>query len=95
MIRRIIANGIGWLGIACSLAFWVWMGIFPHLPFRQRSAWMRLDPGVSVVWPALWLAGFFLPIVAAFIGSKRWIFAVILPVVSCAAAVMVLSRIHP
>jgi hypothetical protein len=95
MNRRLIANIIGWLGILCSLAFWVWIPIFAHLPMHQRGAWMRLGLGVSNVWPALWLAGFLLPLVAAAIGSRRWIFAAALPVISCAAAVLVLSRIHP
>ena len=95
MSRRLIANTIGWLGIVCSLAFWGWIAIFAHLPMHQRGAWMRFDLGVSNVWPALWIAGFLLPLVAAAIGSRRWIFAAALPIVSCTAAVMVLSRIHP
>lgn len=94
MSRRLIANIIGWLGILCSLAFWGWILIFSHLPVHQRGAWMRFDLGVSNVWPALWVAGFLLPMLAAVIGSKRWIFAAAVPVISCAAAVMILSRIH-
>jgi hypothetical protein len=95
MNRKLIANLIGWLGIICSLAFWVWFLILPHLSFHQRGVWMRLDLGVSDVWPALWMAGFFLPIISAIIGSRRWIFAVVVPVLSCAAAVVVLSKVHP
>ncbi len=94
MSRRLIANLIGWLGIICSLAFWVWVWILPHLSLHQREVWMRFDLGVSNVWPALWLAGFLLPFASAIIGSRRWIFAAIVPVVSCAAAVICLSRIH-
>jgi hypothetical protein len=56
---------------------------------------MRLDLGVSNLWPALWLAGFLLPFVAAAIGSKRWILAAVVPAISCAAAVNNLSSIHP
>jgi hypothetical protein len=95
MNRRLIANITGWLGILCSLAYWAWVAVFPHLSAQQRTSWMRLDLGVSNVWPALWLAGFFLAIVSALIGSRRWIFAAIVPVLSCAAAVMFLSKVHP
>jgi len=95
MTRRLMANLTGWLGIICSLAFWVWLCIVTHLPFHQRSAWMRFDLGVSSVWPALWLAGFFLAFLSAMIGSRRWLFAAIVPVLSCGAAVILLSKVHP
>ncbi len=87
MTRRRIANGISWLGIACSLAFWAWIGIFPHLPFHQRGAWMRLSLGVSDVWPGFWLMGIVLPLAATVLGSWRWMFAALVPIVSCAAAI--------
>ncbi len=94
MTRRLIANFIGWLAIICSLAFWVWDLILPHLSFHQREAWMRYDLGVSSLWPALWLAGFLLAVVAALIGSRRWIFAAAVAVVSCLAAVIHLASAH-
>jgi energy-converting hydrogenase Eha subunit A len=94
MNRRLIANIIGWLAIACSTAFWVWEFILPHLPFQQREVGMRYDLGVSTLWPALWLAGFLLAFVAAVIGSKRWIFAAIVPIVSCLAAIIHLTGAH-
>ncbi|MGB7264450.1 MAG: hypothetical protein WBC92_02995 [Terracidiphilus sp.] len=94
MNRRLIANLIGWLGIACSLAFWVWDAICVNLPFHLRGTWMRLDLGVSNVWPALWLAGLLLFLVAAVLGSKRWVFATIVPIASCAAAIIYSSRAH-
>jgi len=95
MNRRLVANITGWLGLLCSLTYWAWLAILPHLPLHQRTQWMRFDLGVSNLWPALWLAGFFLALLSALVGSKRWIFAAIVPVVSCAAAVMVLSKVHP
>jgi hypothetical protein len=94
MTRKSIANLVGCLGIACSLAFWIWDAILLHLSFHQREVWMRLDLGTSNLWPALWLAGFLLALVATAIGSRRWILAAVLPVLSCAAAVILLSRIH-
>lgn len=95
MTRKIVANGLGSLGIVCSLAFWMWYFVFANLSFHQREAWMRHDLGVSNLWPALWVAGLLLPIVAAVVGSRRWFFAAILPVVSCAAAIVFVSRVHP
>jgi len=95
MNRRLIANITGWVAIFCSVAFWAWMEIFPHLSPRQRGVWMRLDPGVSNVWPALWLAGLFLVVLSAMVGSRRWFFAAIVPVLSCAAAVIVITKAHP
>ncbi len=94
MTRKLIANGLGWLGIACSLAFWVWICVFAKLPFHQRGAWMRLDLGVSNVWPTLWIVAVLLSFFAAVLGSRRWFFAAILPIISCAAAVILLSRAH-
>jgi hypothetical protein len=88
MNRRTTAIIIGCLGIACSLSFWAWVAIFAMLPFRQRGAWLSFGLGVSPLWPALWVLGLLLPLVAALISSKRWILAAVVPIISCAAAVL-------
>jgi len=95
MNRKLIANIIGWAGIACSLAFWAWLGVFAKLSFHQRGDWMNLELGVSNVWPVLWLAGLLLLLIAALIGSKKWVFAAFVPVVSCAAAMLFFSKFQP
>jgi hypothetical protein len=93
MNHKRIANGIGWLGVACSLAFWVWVPIYAVLPFHQRGDWMKLGLGESNIWPALWLTGFLLSFVAAIVGSRKWAFAAFVPVISCAAAIAFLSMV--
>jgi len=95
MNRKLVANAIGCFGIACSLAYWVWLCIFAALPLNRREYWMKLDLGVSYIWPALWAAGLLLPLIAAAIGARRWVLAAIVPIVSCAAAIILLSHVHP
>lgn len=56
---------------------------------------MNLELGVSNVWPVLWLAGLLLLLIAALIGSKKWVFAAFVPVVSCAAAMLFFSKFQP
>lgn len=94
MNRRLISNALGWLGLACSLAFWVWIGIFARLSFAQHGNWQRFEFGVSNLWPALWLAGLLLLLVAAVLGSKKWVLAAFVPVISCAAAIIYYSKFH-
>jgi hypothetical protein len=94
MNRKTIAIIVGCLGIVCSLSFWAWAVIYAMLSFHQRGALLSLSLGKSNLWPVLWALGFLLPLVAAFLWSKRWIYAAILPIVSCAAAVLLAARIQ-
>ena len=84
MIRKLISNSIGCLSIACSLGFWILVGVgrmighFPvlfDLPFNE--------------WVLIWAAGLLLALAAAALGSRRWAFAAILPVISFIAAFVI------
>ena len=92
MDRRTTANGIGCLSVACSLAFWLWAGLFLFTPLNKSEAWLRLvdEP---VLWIMLWIAGFLLGLIATALGSKRWAFAAVLALVSFGAAVAALSGV--
>jgi len=91
-----IAIGIGRLSIACSLAFWAWAGLFLFTPLNRSDAWLHfgLGAGKQYFWLALWAFGFLLALVATALGSRRWVFAAILALVSFAGSVLLLSTVH-
>lgn len=84
MNRRLISNSIGCLSIACSLGLWVLVcigrviGHFPLLPDLPFNGWVLI-----------WAAGLLLALAAAALGSRRWAFAAILPVISFIAAFVI------
>jgi hypothetical protein len=94
MNRRAIATGIGYLSLACSLAFWVWLGLFLFTPLNHSDAWLHVGVGVPVLWPMLWIAGALLGLIAAALGSRGWLLAVILALASFAAAALMTSTIQ-
>ena len=77
---------IGCLSIACSLGLWVLVcigrviGHFPMHPDLSFNGWMLI-----------WAAGLLLALVAAILGSRRWAFAAILPIVSFFAAIVIVN----
>ncbi len=94
MNRRTIATGIGYLNVACSLAFWVWAGLFLFTPLNRSDAWLHVGVGVPVLWPVLWIAGALLSLIATALGSRGWILAVILALASFGAAALLLSNVQ-
>jgi hypothetical protein len=96
MNRRTIANGIGCLSLACSLAFWAWAGLFLFTPLNRSDAWLKVGVGAGAqyLWLTLWISGLLLALISAALGSRAWILAAILALASCAAAVLAISSIH-
>jgi hypothetical protein len=96
MNRRTIANGIGCLSIACSLAFWGWAGLFLFTPLNQSNAWLNvgIGAGAQYLWLTLWISGFSLALISAALGAREWILTAILPLASFVAAVLTISSIH-
>ncbi len=84
--RRTISKLIGCLSLVCSLGFWVLvcvgqvMGHFPVLPDLPFSGWVLI-----------WTAGLLLALIAAALGSRRWAFAALLPVISLFAAIVIVN----
>jgi hypothetical protein len=96
MGRRTIANGIGCLSVACSLAFWAWAALLFFTPLNRSEAWLSLGvgTGASYFWLTMWIAGLLLAIIAAVLGSRWWISAAILAVASFAAVIVTFSTIQ-
>src|SRR5271155_1865930 len=96
MSRRTIANGIGCLSVGCSLAFWVWAGLFLFTPLNRSEAWLNLGAGAGApyLWLTLWISGLLLALISAALGSRVWIMAAILALASFAAAVLTISSIQ-
>jgi|ERR1022692_805905 hypothetical protein len=94
MNRLISANSMGCLSVACSLAFWVWLGLSFLMPSSLRLVWFELvaGKGALVLWLVLWIAGLLMGLTATVLGSRRWIGAVILALVSDAVVVHIVSR---
>lgn len=88
------ATAIGYLSVACSLAFWLWLGLFLFTPLNRSDAWMHIGADAPVLWLALWIAGALLGLIARALGSKGWIFAMVLAVASFGAATLMISTIH-
>jgi len=79
MKRRSVANLLGWLSVACSLAFWILLAIGTQIKAVRgvfespRSQWVVL---------ASWPMAFLLAGAAAFMGARWWLLAVLLAVIS-------------
>ena len=87
MNRYSSAKIIGFVAILCSLTFWVEVAvttIIGHTPF-----W--LDVGFKG-WFVGWALGVLLALLAAWLGSRRWAFVILLPVISFFVAVTNISK---
>jgi hypothetical protein len=96
MDRRKIANGIGCLSVICSLAFWVWAGLFIFTPLNRSDAWLNVGVGAGALylWPTLWILGLLLALIAAALRPRGWGLAAILAIASFTAAVFLTSHIQ-
>jgi hypothetical protein len=79
--RPIISNGIGVLGVGCSLLFWSLISF--RVDISRYALFSRLP---FYFWFEIWAISAFLLVIAGVLGSKRWLAAIALPVVSCAVA---------
>jgi hypothetical protein len=93
MENNTTANRIGFVSIACSLAFWLWACIFLFTPLN-RSEWVLRVMVAYGLWITLWALGFLLGLAAGALGSKRWFAAALLAPASCGAAVWIVSGIQ-
>jgi hypothetical protein len=96
MNLRTIVNGIGCLSVACSLAFWAWLGLFLFTPLNRSDAWLNVGAGAGAqsLWLTLWISGLLLALISAALGAREWILAAILALASFAAAAVTISSIH-
>jgi hypothetical protein len=96
MNRRAIANGIGCLSVACSLAFWAWAGLFLFTPLNRSDAWLNggAGAGAQYLWLTLWAAGLLLALISAALASRVWILGAILALASFAAAAHIIWSIQ-
>ena len=86
MSRGILGNLIGCLSISCSLLFWVllvcerFIGHFPLLPDLNFNGWV-----------VIWAFGLLFALVATALGSKRWLFAAMLPVITFFSTIAIVN----
>jgi hypothetical protein len=94
MSQKTVANGIGCLSIACSLAIWVWL--FSLAFFFNRGVDLS-DRWYVVFRPGVWFAfngvGLSLALIAKALGLRRWGFAAIFAVVSFILAICILGQL--
>jgi len=88
------ANRIGSVSVACSLAFWLWACFFLFTPYGRNAEWVLHVMVAFWLWIALWILGFLLGLVAAAMGSRRWLAASLLALVSCGVAAWLVSGIE-
>lgn len=96
MDRRKISTGIGCGSVACSLAFWVWAGLFLFTPLNRSEGWLRMGAGAGApyLWLTLWISGLLLGLAAAVLGSRAWVLAAILAIASFAVVYFAMSSVQ-
>ena len=94
MIKRPkVANGLGYLGLGLSLLYPLLLFIDAEKDHFNREPFMLFLDDLFYVWLLVWPAGLLLSIAAMVIGSKRWGFAISLPVLSCWLSMIFLAGI--
>ena len=88
MNRRAIAFVLGLASIACSSAVWVAV-LLRHLP---DPVFWNLSAARSLL---LWGLGIFLAVAAAWIGSRKWAWAALLPVGSVVLYFVLINSLEP
>ena len=86
MKHKAILNGVECLSIGFSLIIWVMIALY----FFGIDIPLPDAPWYFVFVP--WIIGFVFAIIAAVIGSKRWLFAIILPVISIVATIVISGK---
>lgn len=96
MNRKRVSTGLGYGSVACSLAFWVWAGLFLFTPLNRSEGWLRMGAGAGApyLWFTLWILGLLMGLIAAALGSRGWILAAILAIVSFAVIYFAMSSVQ-
>jgi hypothetical protein len=91
--RRTIANTVGCLSLILSLAFWLLLCLGSAKSHFARERFMQGLMPLFHVWEPVWALGPVLALAATVAGSKRWMFATLLPVVSFAISAVILASV--
>ena len=85
MKKKLLSNILGYTSLVCSLSCWVWLGYsaIAHVP-------QEIDLSLNS-WAVIWVIGLILALVAALLGSKRWFWAAILPVLTIFMVLMIIA----
>jgi hypothetical protein len=88
-----MANAVGWLSIALSLAFWLLLCTGSAKGHFAKEHVLEGLKALFHVWTPIWVLGFLLALVAAGLGSRRWVLAALLPVVSFLVSMIILASV--
>jgi hypothetical protein len=91
--RKTIANVIGCVSLVLSLGFWL---LLCYGSAREHFAREHFMQGMKIlfhVWEPVWVLGFVLSLAAAVVGSRRWLLATLLPIISFLVSVVVLASV--
>ncbi|MGP8251737.1 MAG: hypothetical protein ACLQHF_06855 [Terracidiphilus sp.] len=80
--RRKLANWIGSLSLVLSFAFWLFLLLGSARRPLDREFFMQGLNALAFVWLPVWLLATLFAVVAATLGSRRWLFAVLAPLTS-------------
>jgi hypothetical protein len=86
--RRLLALVIGLASIACSSTVWVAL-MLRHLP---HAVYWNLSAGTSLL---LWGLGIALAGIAAWVGSRKWAWAALLPALSVVLFFVLVNVLEP
>jgi len=90
-MKNAIGNLVGVLSLLGSVSFWILLGMSTFLNLH------KVDLAVTQ-WAAIWISAIALALFAARIGSKRWAYAALLPVINFLFAILVINLMewhHP
>ncbi len=93
MTKSRIANVVGCISVAVSLAYWLFLCLGSANGHFTREHFMVGLNLLFHLWQPIWICVLSLSIVAAVIGSRRWALSVLLPILSFLISGMILGSI--
>ncbi|MGA7343821.1 MAG: hypothetical protein WBE72_05105 [Terracidiphilus sp.] len=91
--RRKIANWIGSLSLALSLAFWLLLLLGSARSLSDREFFMQGLDALFYVWLPVWSFSALLAVASAILGSRRWLLAALAPLLSAWLSLILLAGI--
>jgi hypothetical protein len=91
--RPKLANWFGGLSLALSLVFWLLLLLGSARRLLDREFFMQGLDALAFVWLPVWLFSALLSVASGIMGSRRWLLAVLAPLLSAWLSFSLLASI--